>query len=234
LLSSTVPLPRRVPDESEPRVIAESHPPEIIRAVPLQRNTLVNALLEHASDADLHASIRCSDSEALAEVYRRHAGAVFGLARRVTGNTQLGEEVLQEIFVRLWDQPSRFDPARGELRSFLVMEAHSRAVERLRSEAARWAREERAARLRAEAGYDLDLEIADMVVAEEVRAALEVLTEAERRAIELAYFNGMTYREVATFLGEPEGTIKSRIRSGLMRLRERLSDLEAGESWVGP
>lgn len=160
--------------------------------------------------------------EALAEAYRRHAGAVFGLARRVLGAQPLAEEVVQEVFLRLWNDPGRFDPSRGTLRSYLLAQAHGRSVDLLRSEGARRAREERDARATAEAGYDLEHEVWDMTTAEQVRTAMQTLPEGERRAIELAYFGGHTYREVATLLEEPEGTVKSRIRSGLKRLRGEL------------
>jgi RNA polymerase sigma-70 factor (ECF subfamily) len=161
--------------------------------------------------------------DALAEAYRRHAGAVLSIARRLLGDRARAEEVVQEVFVRLWNEPERFDPERGSLRSFLLANAHGRAVDVLRSDASRRAREDRDARRTATAGYDIELEVADLVVAERVRDALSTLTDSERRAIQLAYFGGHTYREVATLLDEPEGTIKSRIRTGLDRLRRELA-----------
>ena len=180
------------------------------------------------SDAALVVAIGRWRQDALAEAYRRHAGAVFGLASRVLGDRTLGEEVVQEVFLRLWDNPERFDPERGSLRSYLLAQCHGRAVDLIRSESSRRAREEREERKRAEAGYDLEHEVWDIVVADHVREALELLPEGERRAIELAYFGGRTYREVASELGEPEGTVKTRIRSGLKRLRAELSDAGVG------
>lgn len=184
--------------------------------------------LTHAGDASLVVAIGRWRQDALAEAYRRHAGAVFGLASRVLGDRTLGEEVVQEVFLRLWDHPDRFDPERGSLRSYLLAQCHGRAVDLIRSESSRRAREEREQLRRAEAGYDLEHEVWDIVVADHVREALEVLPVGERRAIELAYFGGRTYREVATELGEPEGTVKTRIRSGLKRLRAQLSDAGVG------
>ncbi|HVM53186.1 MAG TPA: sigma-70 family RNA polymerase sigma factor [Acidimicrobiales bacterium] len=177
-----------------------------------------------ASDAALVVAIGRWRQDALAEAYRRHAGAVFALASRVTGTRALAEDVVQEVFLRLWHDADRFDPARGSLRSWLLAQTHGRAVDLVRSESARKGREEREHRGRAEAGYDLEHEVWDLAVADQVRDALEALPEAERQAIELAYYRGLTYREVAAVLDQPEGTVKSRIRAGLRRLRDGLRD----------
>jgi RNA polymerase sigma-70 factor (ECF subfamily) len=160
--------------------------------------------------------------DALAEAYRRHAGAVYGLARRLLFEAALAEEVVQEVFIRLWNNPDRFDSDRGTLRSYLLAQTHGRAVDLLRSESARRTREERQARETAEAGYDVEHEVWDLTTADGVRTAMGHLPEPERRAIQLAYFGGHTYRDVALMLNEPEGTVKSRIRSGLKRLRAEL------------
>jgi RNA polymerase sigma-70 factor (ECF subfamily) len=187
--------------------------------------------LTDVSDAALVVAIGRWHEDALAELFRRHAGAVFGLARRVLGEAGRAEEIVQEVFVRLWNQPERFDPERGSLRSFLLAQAHGRAVDVLRSDSARREREQSDARRAAEAGYDVEREVWDLAVAESVRKAVHTLPEDERRAIELAYFGGRTYREVAMALGAPEGTVKSRIRSGLKRLRVSLADTTVGTTW---
>jgi RNA polymerase sigma-70 factor, ECF subfamily len=184
--------------------------------------------LDGASDAVLVIAISRYQEQALAEAYRRHAGAVYGLARRLLANTAMAEEIVQEVFLRLWNQPDRFDPERGSLRSYLLAQCHGRSVDMLRSESSRRDREERDNRRTAEAGYDLEHEILDLSTAERVRSAMSQLGEGERKAIELAYLGGHTYREVATLLGEPEGTIKSRIRSGLKKLRVDLIDAGIG------
>ena len=155
-------------------------------------------------------------------MYRRHGSAVFGLARRVTGDGTAAEDVTQEVFFRLWSQPDRFDPDRGSLRSFLLAQSHSRAVDLVRSRAARSRREEQDARTTPHAGYDLEREVWDLTVADQVARAMTSLPEEERAAIELAYYGGYTYREVATLLSQPEGTVKSRIRNGLRRMRRAL------------
>ena len=161
--------------------------------------------------------------DALAETYRRHAGAVYGLARRLLSNQAQAEEIVQEIFLRLWNDPGRFDPERGSLRSFLLTQTHGRAVDMLRSDAARRRREERDATSNLAPATDVDRDVWDLALAGHVRTAMAALQEGERQAIELAYFGGHTYREVATMLGEAEGTVKSRIRAGLKRLRSELT-----------
>ena len=186
------------------------------------RTTGVRESFADVSDAALVLAIARYRQEALAEAYRRHAGAVFGLARRLLSDQALAEEIVQEVFLRLWNDPDRFDPLRGTLRSYLLAHTHGRAVDLLRSEGARRTREERDApadgrgRLRRRARG---------VGPGHGRPGPPVAgppARGERVAIELAYFGGHTYREVASRLGEPEGTVKSRIRSGLKRLRGEL------------
>jgi RNA polymerase sigma-70 factor (ECF subfamily) len=192
----------------------------------------VDPLYARTDDVGLVIAIARYNADAFAEAYRRHAGAVFGLAQRLLWERALAEEMVQEIFLRLWEHPDRFDQTRGSLRSFLLMDAHARCVDKIRSDSRRKEREERSARAEMVSDYDLDLEAFDLDIAEQVREALSTLSEVERRAIELAYFGGHTYREVARILDEPEGTIKSRIRTGLMRLRAQLVDRGIDGSWI--
>ena len=200
------------------------HPDPVV--VP-NTDTMLPSLAD-ASDAALVVAIGRWRQEALAEAYRRHAGAVYGLAKRVLADPSRAEEIVQEVFLRLWNDPDRFDPDRGSLRSFLLAQTHGRAVDLLRADTARRAREDREACGTAEAGYDVEHEVWDLAVADRVRQALDVLPDDERRAIGLAYFGGHTYREVATLLGAPEGTVKSRIRTGLRRMRSALDDVAVG------
>ena len=178
--------------------------------------------LTTASDAVLVVAISRYRQEALAEAYRRHAGAVYALARRLLVDSALAEEIVQEVFLRLWNTPDKYDPERGALRSYLLAQCHGRSIDLLRSESSRRNREERDLRRTAESGYDLEHEVVDMAVADRVQEALATLPDGERQAITLAYFGGHTYREVAEMLDTPEGTVKSRIRSGLKRLRTEL------------
>jgi RNA polymerase sigma-70 factor, ECF subfamily len=180
--------------------------------------------IDEVSDAQLVTSVARYSEVALAEAYRRHGGAVFGLAKRVLQNVAEAEDVTQEVFLRLWNQPDRFDPARGSLRSFLLAQAHGRAVDAVRSSSSRRAREARDAMRTAETSYDMQHEVWDLAVADQVAGAMGELPEEERRVIELAYFDGRTYREVAQMLDQPEGTVKSRIRNGMRRMRTVLAD----------
>jgi RNA polymerase sigma-70 factor (ECF subfamily) len=180
--------------------------------------------IDEVSDARLVTSIARYSEVALAEVYRRHGQAVYGLARRVLQDATEAEDVTQEVFLRLWRQPDRFDPDRGSLRSFLLAQAHGRAVDAVRSSSSRRQREAREAVRTARAGYDMQHEIWDLALADQVAHAMNELSGDERQAIELAYFEGRTYREVARLLEQPEGTVKSRIRTGMHRMRAALAD----------
>ncbi len=202
-------------DDAEPA----RHPDgEQIRTKDVRRD------LTDVSDASLVVAIGRYHQDALAEAYRRHAGAVFGLAKRLLNDQARAEEIVQEVFLRLWNDPDRFDPDRGSLRSYLLAHCHGRSVDVIRSESSRRAREDRDAKATAEVGYDVSHEVWDMALAGHVREALGRLPDGERQAIELAYFGGRTYREAADELGEPEGTVKSRIRAGLKRLRSDLAE----------
>ena len=208
----------------------------VIREGDQDRTDNVQRFDSDTSDAALVIAIGRYQQAALAEAYRRHAGAVFGLARRLLNDQARAEDIVQEVFVRLWNQPDRFDPDRGSLRSYLLTNAHGRAIDLIRSDSSRRKREEREAREisdQANSGYDISHEVWDMALAGHVREALDALSEGERQAIELAYFGGRTYREVADELGVAEGTIKSRIRSGLKRLRAELSDAGITDSVGG-
>ena len=188
--------------------------------------------LRDASDAALVVAIGRWREDALAEVYRRHGGATYALARRLLNDNQLAEEVLQEVFLRLWNAPERFDSERGSLRAYLLAQIHGRSVDLLRSETSRRRREEREARESPAFGDDIERQVIDLTVSEKVKEVVAGLPTDERQAIELAYFGGHTYREVAVMLETPEGTVKSRIRSGLRRLRTDMAAAGLGVTWA--
>ncbi len=189
--------------------------------------------LESASDAALVAAIARSSEAAMAEVYRRHADVAFGLGCRILRDPVLAEEVVQEVLLRLWLQSQRFDADRGSLRSFLLADVRGRALDLSRTESRRRGRELRSTRLEPGTAVDLEQEVWELTVAQHVRDSVDLLSVDERLAIELAYFGGYSYREVARILEVPEGTVKSRIRAGMRRLRDSLVDGGiTGTSWT--
>jgi len=189
-------------------------------------------LPSESPDSALVVAIGRWDADAFAEAYRRHAGAVYSLAWRTTGDRHTAEELVQEVFLRLWEHPERFEAERATLRTYLLVETRGRCLDILRSRSRRSQREERSSRLNPEPTYDLELEIWDLTLADRVREALDALNPAERRAIDLAYFGRRSYRDVARILGEPEGTVKGRLRSALTKLRVRLTADGIEEPWL--
>jgi RNA polymerase sigma-70 factor (ECF subfamily) len=182
------------------------------------------------SSATLIAAIAAGDRDAFSRFYDLTAPMAFGLIRRVLRDPEAAAEVLQEVFWQVWQDASRYDPTRGSPEAWLVTRAKTRAIDRLRSTRRRDRTfvapvDESVAQRREEPAQN------PAVVAEDrslVQTALAQLPEAQRRVIELAFFEGLTQSEIATRLGEPLGTVKTRARLGLDRLRgvlggERLS-----------
>jgi RNA polymerase sigma-70 factor (ECF subfamily) len=173
------------------------------------------------------------DETALVDLYDRYAGFVYGLAVRTLVDRQAAEDITQEVFVSLWEHPERIDSGRGTLRGFLGTVTHRRAVDAVRREEAHRRREARVAREESDVP-----DVAEAVLRSDtsgrVRTALEVLPEEQRRALELAYFDGYTYRQVAELLAIPEGTAKSRLRLALARIAESLGSemSREGEPWA--
>lgn len=187
---------------------------------PMPARRLNPQQISAATDSELMAAVIAQDQHALEEIYKRNGGAVFGLCVRVLGDRSAAEDIAQEIFLKLWQEPLRFDAQRGSLKTFLQKQAHSRCIERFRSESARQRREDSFGRESDIA--NLEGEVLASIQSVDVKNALLKLDEQERQAIVLAYYGGFSYREVAQKLGTPEGTIKSRIRLGLRKLSETL------------
>jgi RNA polymerase sigma factor (sigma-70 family) len=179
------------------------------------------------SDAALVSAVARGDRSALETVYREHSAAVMAAALRVTRDRTTAEDVTQEVFLRLWSRPERFVADRASLRTFLMVDARGRALDHLRAEGARRGREDRDARLESSTGQAGTEDMAmQKILSESVRGLLGHLKPELRDPIALTYLGGHTYREAARLLGQPEGTIKSRIRVGLERLEGLLAQLE--------
>jgi len=177
-------------------------------------------------DALLMARIRAGDDQALAAVYDQHAALVYGLARRVTRDEQLARDITQEVFTYLWELPDRVDLARGSLRTYLALLAHRRAVDEVRRGERRFRAEAAAAQPEADDGPETSV-VATATQAwrtKHLAALLDLLPAEQRTAVQLAYYDGLTYVQVANALGIPEGTAKSRLRAALARLRALLTD----------
>lgn len=175
---------------------------------------------------DLLVRVGRGDERAFAELFELVSSQVLGVSLRVLRDRALAEEVSQEVMVEVWKKADRFDPDRGSASGWITTLTHRRAVDRVRSEQAGRDRDDRVSRRDEPRAFDA---VADEVEVRldhwQVRQALSSLTDRQREAIELAYFGGHTYRDVARVLDIPEGTAKSRLRDGLLRLRESLEEL---------
>ncbi|MDP9465047.1 MAG: ECF RNA polymerase sigma factor SigK [Actinomycetota bacterium] len=162
------------------------------------------------------------DQAAFAELYDALAPLLHGIVLKVVRDPAQSEEVTQEAFIELWRLAPRYDASRGSVRSWAATLAHRRAIDRVRSEQAARDRTEREAQRTPTQSNDVAEQVVAKMDGTRVRKALERLTEMQRQAVELAYFGGHSYREVALLLDVAEGTIKTRIRDGMIRLRDEL------------
>lgn len=172
---------------------------------------------------DLLVATADRDIAAFTCLYDALAPRVHGIVLRVLRDPHQSDEVTQEVLLQVWDTAGRFDPARGSARAWVATLAHRRAVDRVRYSEAQHRRETVHAREAVETPYDQTATaVHASLEAQSVRSALEALTPVQRESIELAYFGGYTYREVASLMQAPIGTTKARIREGLHRLRASL------------
>jgi len=174
-------------------------------------------------DGQLAQRIRSGDRAALGEVYDRHASAAMAVALRIVADREGAEDLVHDTFVAIWQKIDRFDPARGSLRSWIVTIVRNRAIDRLRGTrpSIEIGEADERSMLRSGPNPTWDSAMARLG-AVQLRAALDELPAEQRQAIELAYFGGRTYREIATMTGVPLGTANGRLRLALARLRELL------------
>lgn len=174
---------------------------------------------EAGDEMRLVARVRAGDQQALAELYDRYSSVVYGVALRVLQDTGAAEDILQDIFLQLWRKPDAFDSSRGSLAAWLAVIARHRSIDRLRKR-------------RPETDLegcvivsttDLGDETERSLVIEQVRVVMREMSPDQRTAMEMAFFQGLTHTEIAEKTGEPLGTIKTRIRSGLRQLRTRFA-----------
>jgi RNA polymerase sigma-70 factor, ECF subfamily len=181
---------------------------------PAQRDAGLDKLLGQVAQGDTAAFER---------LYDEVAGPVYGLAVRILRDSAQAEEIAQEVLIQVWRKAAGFDASRGGAMTWIMTLAHRRTVDRVRSEQASAAREDQAGRREVPAPADGVAELVlDRLDRQRVRDCLGSLTGAQRESITLAYYDGYTYREVAARIGLPLGTVKSRIRDGLIRLRDCL------------
>ncbi|NKX54757.1 ECF RNA polymerase sigma factor SigK [Arthrobacter sp. E918] len=172
---------------------------------------------------DLIRRVALGDEAAFEALYDAVSPTVFGLVRRIVRDPAQSEEVTQEIFVEVWQQATRFDADRGRALSWILVMAHRRAVDRVRASQASTERDLRQGIKEYQDSYDdVQESVETKLEAERVLKAMESLTAAQQEAIRLAYYGGYTHQEVANLLRVPVGTVKTRIRDGMIRLRDKL------------
>lgn len=170
-------------------------------------------------DMRLVARIRAGDQQAMSELYDRYAGVIYAVALRVLQDTAAAEDVLQDVLMQLWRSPDAFDASRGSLAAWLAVISRHRAIDRLRRRHPETDLEDCVIA----SGPDLREEAERSLVIDQVRAVLAEMNPNQRTVLELAFFQGLTHSEIAEKTGEPLGTIKTRIRTGLQRLRARFA-----------
>ena len=178
----------------------------------------MSSVERQAISPDLAAvtAVKSGDQSAMAELYDRYSSVVYAVALRVLGDTMAAEDVLQEVFLQLWRNPSAFDAALGSLGAWLAVISRNRAIDALRKRKPETDIED----VVVSAVPDLASEADRSRAAEKVRGVLSAMPSAQRSALEMAYFQGLSHSEIADKTGEPLGTIKTRIRAGLMMLRK--------------
>lgn len=177
-----------------------------------------------SSPDDLLVRVQSGDRDAFSRLYDSLSPLVFGLALKTTRSNALAEEVTQEVFIQVWRQADRFDPTRGSARSWVATIAHRRSVDVVRRTQSATNREESS--LPEPPNPDVAEEVIEQDERDRVKAAMTELTDLQHEAIEMAYFGGLTYRQVAERLSVPLGTVKSRMRDGLIKIRASMEVID--------
>jgi RNA polymerase sigma-70 factor (ECF subfamily) len=180
---------------------------------------------DRVADYAALARMARGDHSALAELYDRNARLVFSLAQRILQNRADAEDVVQEVFTQVWTQASRFDSSRGAVAAWMLTMTRSRAIDRLRSRSSRpeTASETRVVDEVADTAVRQDVQLLSTEQVETLKDALSELPPPQRTALELAYYEGLTHAEIADRLSEPLGTVKTRIRQAVIKLRESMA-----------
>ncbi|MFD8076694.1 ECF RNA polymerase sigma factor SigK [Streptomyces sp. NPDC059718] len=182
-----------------------------------------SAALRRGALESLVDRIARGDQEAFDTLYTATAGAVFGLVRKMLRDAAQSEEVAQEVLIEVWRSAARFDPGKGSAMAWITTLAHRRAVDRIRSAQRASDREHKAAAREHQTPFDVVTEqVERRLEREQVRRCLKQLTDLQRESVTLAYYRGYTHQETAELLGTPLGTVKTRLRDGLIRLRDCL------------
>ena len=183
---------------------------------PIKKNPVTR---DAGGEMRLVARIRAGDQQAMSELYDRYSKVVYAVALRVLQDAAGAEDVLQDVFLQLWRNPDAFDASRGSLAAWLAVIARNRSIDRLRKRRPETDIEDCVIA----SGPDLRDETERALLIEKVRGALASMSPEQRQAMELAFFQGLTHTEIAEKTGEPLGTIKTRIRSGLQQLRAKFA-----------
>jgi RNA polymerase sigma-70 factor (ECF subfamily) len=187
------------------------------------------------SDAELVQRMAEGDVAALDELYSRYARPVYSFALRIVGDGLVAEEVLQEAFLRAWQQAGRFEFSRGSFPSWLLSITHNLAIDEVRRRQRRPQRAESVEisdvlRLEVDESANVEEAAEATELRERIRAAMDLLPEPQQRVVELAYFQGLTQREISALLEEPLGTVKTRMRLAMQKLKEYLASEEGARS----
>ena len=200
--------------------VAIRHGPGLVpirREIASLSNAEVNVIA--ANDEALMSAMRSGDESALGVLYDRYSGVVYSVALRVLGDTGAAEDILQDIFIQLWRNPAQFNSERGGIGPWLAVIARNRAIDGLRKRHP----EDDIAGVVVSVTPDMAGDASKNQAMEKVRGALTSMPAVQRSALEMAYFEGLSHTEIAARTGEPLGTIKTRIRSGLLALRKVFS-----------